>query len=131
MGAVISASTSRLPTGPTIVLCLTTLVLISLFFAPARGLLWRWLRTVRNRRLFSLQGLLRDLYTLAQKHEDLGHGHPADVLRTMRSNPAGVERGLISLENRGWVRRVGESQWALTPEGRIHAETLIKQETTP
>ena len=131
IGAVISASTSRLPTGPTIVLCLTALVLLSLFFAPARGLFWRWLRTVQNRRLFSLQSLLRDLYTLAQKHEDSDHGHSADVLRTMRSNPAGVDRGLNSLENRGWVRRVGENQWALTTEGKLHAETLITQETTP
>jgi manganese/zinc/iron transport system permease protein len=131
LGAVISASVSRLPTGPTIVLCLTALVLLSLFFAPARGLFWRWIRSVRNRRLFSLQGLLRDLYTLAQKHGDPNHGHAADVLRTMRSTPAGVDRGLVSLEARGWVRRVGENQWALTALGINQAENLLERESMP
>jgi manganese/zinc/iron transport system permease protein len=128
LGAVVSASSSRLPTGPTIVLCLTILVLLSMFFAPARGLFWRWLRTWRNRRLFSLQGLLRDLYTLAQRHGDPAHGHSADVLRTMRSDPAGVDRGLASLEGRGWVRRTGEHAWALTSEGVAQAEKVLREE---
>ena len=47
-GAVISSSTAHLPTGPTIVLCVSVLVLISLFFAPNRGWSWRWARQRRN-----------------------------------------------------------------------------------
>jgi manganese/zinc/iron transport system permease protein len=46
-GAVISSSTSRVPTGPTIVLCLSAIVLVSLLFAPNRGLVWRWTRQRR------------------------------------------------------------------------------------
>lgn len=41
VGAVLSAEASRLPTGPTIVLCATALVVVSLLFAPRRGLVWR------------------------------------------------------------------------------------------
>lgn len=41
-GALISISVPGLPTGPTIVLCAAALVAVSLFFAPHRGLLWRW-----------------------------------------------------------------------------------------
>jgi manganese/zinc/iron transport system permease protein len=48
-GALISISESRLPTGPMVILSLTALVLFSLFFAPARGLFWDWLRTRKNR----------------------------------------------------------------------------------
>jgi manganese/zinc/iron transport system permease protein len=49
-GAVLSVSQSRLPTGPMIILSLTTLVVCSLLFAPERGLLWdRW-RGRRHRR---------------------------------------------------------------------------------
>jgi manganese/zinc/iron transport system permease protein len=37
------------PTGPTIVLCATALVVVSLLFGTARGLVWEFLRTRRRR----------------------------------------------------------------------------------
>ncbi len=43
-GAVASAATPGLPTGPTIVLVATGFVLVSLLFAPRRGLIRRWWR---------------------------------------------------------------------------------------
>jgi manganese/zinc/iron transport system permease protein len=49
-GAVISSSTTQLPTGPTIVLCISAIVIISLLFAPNRGLIWNWIRQRRNQR---------------------------------------------------------------------------------
>ncbi len=49
-GALISSGAARLPTGPTIVLCASALVLVSLLFAPNRGLAWAWAREQRNRR---------------------------------------------------------------------------------
>lgn len=49
-GTVISSTASRIPTGPTIVLCGTVVVGFSIAFASNRGLLWDWLRQQRNRR---------------------------------------------------------------------------------
>jgi manganese/zinc/iron transport system permease protein len=46
-GAVLSSTAARLPTGPTIVLCISAVVLVSLFFGRQRGLVWRWLRERR------------------------------------------------------------------------------------
>ena len=48
-GTIISSSASRIPTGPTIVLCATVVVGVSILFAPNRGLLWDWLRHQRNK----------------------------------------------------------------------------------
>lgn len=48
-GALISISQPRLPTGPMVILSLTALVLVSLLFAPARGLVWDWLRHRKQR----------------------------------------------------------------------------------
>lgn len=48
-GALISISEARLPTGPMVILSLTAMVLFSLAFAPARGLVWEWLRMRRQR----------------------------------------------------------------------------------
>lgn len=49
-GAILSATGSRIPTGPVIVLALTGLVIISILIGPARGLLPGWWRARRPRR---------------------------------------------------------------------------------
>jgi len=49
-GAVASAAMARTPTGPAIVVCSSLLVIVSLLFAPHRGIVWR-----RVRRRGSLQ----------------------------------------------------------------------------
>ncbi len=57
LGALLSASISRLPTGPTIVLIASAIVIVSLLFAPERGIVWGALqgrragRSMRRERL--------------------------------------------------------------------------------
>lgn len=50
IGAVISVQASRLPTGPMMILTLTVIVLVSLFFAPRNGIIPQHLRQRRQRR---------------------------------------------------------------------------------
>lgn len=47
-GVLLSSATTRLPTGPVIVVCISVLVLISLVIAPRRGLLWTRVRVSRS-----------------------------------------------------------------------------------
>ncbi len=49
-GTIISSTATRIPTGPTIILCATVVVGFSITFAPNRGLLWNSIRQQRNRR---------------------------------------------------------------------------------
>ncbi|HEY0739583.1 MAG TPA: iron chelate uptake ABC transporter family permease subunit [Herpetosiphonaceae bacterium] len=49
-GALISISDSKLPTGPMVILSATAIVIVSLLFGRARGIVWEALRTRRNRR---------------------------------------------------------------------------------
>ncbi len=46
-GALLSSAAARLSTGPVIVVCISVLALISLLFAPRRGLVWNWFRDIR------------------------------------------------------------------------------------
>ena len=124
-GALLSSSISRLPTGPTIVLCISAIVVISIFLAPARGLVWRWLRDRRNRGRLRLEGLLEDLYALALQHKDPEHAHPVSVLRLMRVGKGGVDNSLRKLEELGFVHRVNSDDWALTKEGIAQATSMI------
>jgi manganese/zinc/iron transport system permease protein len=48
-GATLSSTTERLPTGPTIVVCVSAIVLFSLLFAPNRGLVWTAFEHRRHR----------------------------------------------------------------------------------
>src|SRR5690606_2180689 len=124
-GALISASTPRLPTGPTIVLCAGGIMLVSLLGAPGRGLLAGMVRTRRSRRNLRELGVLEDLYILSRQHADPLHPHPAVVLRTMTSGPESVEPGLQGLKKRHWVRLAGPDAWMLTDSGLAAAERIF------
>ncbi len=125
-GAVLSSNVERLPTGPTIVLCMSGLVLLSLTLAPNRGLVWSWVRHQRNRQRLRVEAVLADLYALASQHQELDHGHPIAVLRAMNAGRGGVERSLHELEARGWAKQVGDDEWALTPAGSQEAARLAQ-----
>jgi manganese/zinc/iron transport system permease protein len=127
-GAVISSTTARLPTGPTIVLCISAIVLVSFFLAPNRGLVWRWLRHRRNRRQIRAETVLRDLYALASQHDDPNHGHSIAVLRAMNRSRGGVALSLEQLERKGWVRQLDTDEWALTLSGLSEAERLVERQ---
>ncbi|RKU27870.1 zinc transporter [Candidatus Poribacteria bacterium] len=50
IGTIISSTAAHIPTGPTIILCATLFVIISITLAPNRGLVWNSSRHRRNRR---------------------------------------------------------------------------------
>lgn len=120
-GAVISSLVPRLPTGPTIVLCISLVVLVSFLFAPNRGLVWNWARHQQSRRKLRLETTLSDLYTLASQHDDPQHAHDIQVLSVMNATRGGAEggvrRNLQTLERTGLARQVRDGEWALTPAG--------------
>ncbi len=47
VGALLSSTAERLPTGPMIVVCISILAFVSLLLAPRRGVVWAWLRNGR------------------------------------------------------------------------------------
>jgi len=126
-GAVISSITAHLPTGPTIVLCISAIVLVSITLAPNRGLVWRWVRHQRNRRRLKGEAVLGDLYALASQHDDRGHSHSISVLRAMNQGRGGVTHSLEQLERQGWVHQVSPGEWALTSSGLVEAERLARR----
>lgn len=116
-GALLSSSVKNLPTGPTIVLCASALVLISMLFAPNRGLLWGWFRRRQNRHKLHLDAQLHDLYTLALQHNDPEHAHSIVVLRAMAAGRGGVRHSLEELAKLGLARHHEPDSWSLTPKG--------------
>ena len=129
-GTLISSTGSALATGPVIVLCASLVVVVSLFFAPNRGMLWNWLQRGRQRRRLHTDQILSNLYRLAMQHDDLTHAHNARVLSVMGARPKAVDASLRALAAQGLVRNVSGEQWALTETGLAAAHKLVNPNAT-
>jgi len=128
-GSVMSSTVPRLPTGPTIVLVLSAVVVVSLMLAPRRGLVWRFLRLGRLLRAPDLDPVLMHLFALSLQHPgDPDHGHSIAVLRTMSPGGADVGAALEGLADRGLARATGDGLWAPTAIGRREAERVLERE---
>lgn len=125
-GAVISSLTTKLPTGPTIVLVMSGIVVVSLLFAPNRGLVWAWIRQKRNQRRLQVGAILEDLYLLSLQHAEARHPHPTATLQAMSHGHGGVNRTLEELSKMGYVQKIVQESWSLTPEGEAAAKNLAK-----
>jgi manganese/zinc/iron transport system permease protein len=55
MGTTASSLVSKLPTGPSIVVCISIIALISILFAPGRGILHRLYQRKKNQILYKLE----------------------------------------------------------------------------
>ncbi|MFN0155993.1 MAG: metal ABC transporter permease [Gaiella sp.] len=118
-GALLSAEAERLPTGPTIVLAATLLVVLSLLLAPRRGLVLQALRARAARRRLGLSAVLFDLGELERQHGEIGRGHEASTIGVMVE--ADATAALQRLEADGLVVRGPDGLWALTDRGRAQA----------
>lgn len=126
-GAVMSASVTHLPTGPTIVLVMGVIVVVSLLGAPNRGLLAQWWRQRRNARRLRHETVLLDLYALAAKHDRITHPHEEAVLDAMNAWAGRTQRALRRLEADGLVVEEEEGRWRLTEAGAARARQLAKE----
>lgn len=124
-GAIVSGTGAGLSTGPVIVLCISTIVVVSLLFAPRRGMVWAWARERRNRRRLRIETVLADLYRLEMQHPERRGGHSAETLRTMIVGTSGVNYALDQLAERGLVRNLNGDRWLLTGQGSAEAQRIL------
>lgn len=128
-GALLSATGQNLATGPLIVLSISAVVLVSLLFAPQRGLLWEALQRRRTGARLRAQRVLTTLYRLSHNHQDPGYRTEQGMMNTYYGT--GTEAILTELQRRGLVRREQHMpeegvHWELTPAGRAEAESVLR-----
>ena len=123
-GALISSMGSGLSTGPVIVLAVSAIVLVSLLFAPNRGVLWSALARRRTRRRLQTDQVLANLALLASQHADPTHPHAVAALRVFGANDQELANALNLLATQGLVAHAHGDLWSLTPAGVIAARNL-------
>ncbi len=121
-GSVTSSVVAKLPTGPTIVLFASFIVLVSLLFAPSRGLVWEWFNNIRVRKKIKIEVVLNNLYQLSRSHQDIFHAHDIRSLTAIWKGD--VENSIQKLLKRGFVKSVDGNRWALTPLGLSEAKKI-------
>lgn len=131
IGAVISALGPGLATGPLIVLSASAIVLVSLAFAPERGLLWEQIARARDRRRLRGWQVLTTLLRLAQAHRDPEYPAEQGMLDSYFRHR--TRRVLDRLRRRGFVAPAahvsGEGRhWVLTPDGLAEAERVQSEQ---
>ena len=121
-GAIISAIDAGLATGPLIIVVASIIVLISLAFAPERGLVWQWLKQLRDRRQFAAHTILREIHSHALLHGDPHYPTPTGYLDTLRGT--GSHIGLKKLKRQNLLAE-SKDGWILTKDGLAQAENDI------
>lgn len=126
VGTLLSSVISKLPTGPTIVIAVSVIVIISLTLAPNRGLVWNYFRHKNNRREINENQLLVNLYDLAMNHEDTFHSHDIYIIKPKVTHDKKSEAILMNklkvLEDRGFAKPDYFNKWSITDKGINHIE---------
>lgn len=132
VGTILSSTMSKLPTGPMIVIVISLIVIISLGFAPNRGLIWKYFRDRKRQREINEDQVLVNLYNLAMNHEDIGHSHDILIIKLNKSlagkSAKELTAKLESLVNRGLAKKDYFDKWAITEKGLEYVEKNFKRE---
>jgi manganese/zinc/iron transport system permease protein len=126
-GSLASASLPRLPTGPVIVVASSAALIVSLLFAPRRGLLWAQLRERAVAQRIRRENLLKDLYRLGEA----AGGWQGFVSRPLLMGVRGQTAAQLADSARPLVRsgllETDNDAFRLTPRGLLEAEQVVRK----
>lgn len=125
VGTAISASQNNLSTGPVIVIVAGVFVLISFIFSPSRGLLFKQIRFIKNRRDLQLHKTLAFMHHIAKTHNDISHPHTIKILNNFQGYTKSTLQKLVDKE----YVTLSDGNWSLTKEGFKTASNLYNQQT--
>jgi manganese/zinc/iron transport system permease protein len=125
-GAYISYIAPAMPTGPWIVIVISTIAFISFFLAPKRGVVSRMIRFARIRKTIGNENVLKALYQLGEENKNfLIQRHPDEIIRRRKYDAEYLNKILRRLEAQGYLERTG-NLWGLTNEGKTRGQRVVK-----
>ena len=124
-GTAISATQNNLSTGPVIVIVAGVFVFISFVFSPSRGLLFKQIRIIKNRRDLQLHKTLAFMYNIAKTHNNISHPHTVKILNNFQGSTKNTPQKLV---DQHYVI-LKNNKWSLTEKGYNTASNLYNQQT--
>ncbi len=127
IGAYISYLGPQMPTGPWMVVSVTSIFIVSFLFAPGRGFLGRMIRLRSFRGRTAQENVLRTLYLLGERTQLWDEAYSMGELLEHRSMAASVLRSTLQrLANGGLVREGRNGCFALTGPGKARAARVTR-----
>ncbi len=128
VGTLISTTMRGLPTGPLIIVAATIIFLISLVFAPKKGLLAAFIKHMKMRKKTAVQQFLLSLYDLSEQRSFGQQSLDINEVFTRRKIQANLHSYVMKeLENKGFIQ-VEKNQVSLTDKGlEVAYELTVEQ----
>jgi len=127
IGAYTSYLSERMPTGPWMVVAISTVFLASLMLAPRRGVLPGLWRSVRFRRRTEEENILRTLYKFGESTQCWTTAHSmAELLQHRGASMRALRRALSRLKAQGLVRERHAGRFELAEAGLARAARITR-----
>ncbi|PFG12568.1 metal ABC transporter permease [Bacillus sp. es.036] len=127
LGTLLSSMANRLPTGPVIVLAATVIFLISLIFAPNRGLVSKGVKLYRIRKIVARETVLQTMYDLSEEASITNNKllfSKEELLSRRKMTVRKLDSNLKRLQKEGYVHRK-KDLWYLTESGGHKAYEIV------
>lgn len=125
-GAYISFVAPAMPTGPWIVIVISTIAFISFFLAPKRGVISRMIRQRTIHQTINNENVLKVMYQLGEENKNFFiPRHLDEIIRRRKYERTTLQTILRRLLNHGYVAQTG-SLWSLSEEGKNKAQRVVK-----
>ena len=127
IGAYVSYLSAKMPTGPWMVVAVTSIFIGSFLLAPKRGALARVLRQRRFRRKTALENVLRTMYKFGERARQWDEPLSLNDLLQHREMSVGhLKRTIRRLSARAFVREASQGLFLLTDAGIREAERVTR-----
>lgn len=117
-----SGSRITFPTGPMIVIVASSICLLSLMFAPKRGLLLRLTRVIRFRYQCICENLLKAIWRFGPEKTVSFD----EIIKHQSASPWYLRFVLSRLVGNGWVEELPGGEYRLSAEGELWASKIVR-----
>lgn len=125
-GTYISYIAPSMPTGPWIVIVVSTIAFISFFMAPRRGIFYRLRNQRQIKRQINDENILKALYHLGEEQNNYFERRTIDeILKKRVFDPVQLKTGLKRLKRDGYLHNEN-GQWYFTKAGRDKGQRVVK-----
>ncbi len=125
-GAYISFVAPAMPTGPWIVITISTIAFLSFFAAPKRGIFSRLWKQASIRRTINDENILKTFYQLGEDKSDfMTQRQPGEIIQRRAMSEKNLRKILDRLHRQGYLKRT-DTFWELTEEGRVKAQRVVR-----
>ncbi|MCE2732460.1 MAG: metal ABC transporter permease [Flammeovirgaceae bacterium] len=125
-GAYLSYSAPNMPTGPWIVIFISTLALLSFFLSPKKGIINKILKQKRYKRQIQDENVLKTLYQLGEKTNQFFLSQQEASISDKRFFAKNIlSNSLHRLMRNGFVTKQ-KNAWQLTDAGKLRGQRLVK-----